>query len=141
MVTGQQEFFPEPPKEVVDSDAVAASIAANAPDNPYASQESRKLAIANNYAATYTPDTIPSQLADTLEIAEQRWRDSAPGAQAVAETTEIVPTTTTASAEAPVVPSRRLTIAQQNANEQGVFADHYDRKAFFQNRFPRQRKS
>ncbi len=46
--------------------------------DPYASQNRRNEQIAERKAATYTVETLPEHLEETMELAEQHFRDTAP---------------------------------------------------------------
>jgi hypothetical protein len=56
--------------------------------DPYSSQNRRAAGIAERYAATHTPDTLPEHLEPAMEAAEAHFAKTAPGKK-VATTTEV----------------------------------------------------
>lgn len=117
--------------------------------NPYSSQDRRDAQIAEAYAATHTPDTLPEHLKPSMAAAEANFANTAPGrkdtveVEAPVQEGSAVPPETyfdPSSGEEHVVDKTRtvtdediaklaskagrktLTIAQMNANERANIA-------------------
>lgn len=57
--------------------------------DPYSSQNRRAAQIAERYAATYTPETLPEHLRPAMEAAEAHFAKTAPGKQTSTPTVEV----------------------------------------------------